>query len=94
MAVLLPGFGALITGLAIWFCVHTKRKQKKYDSMLDTAGIPLGNRLPPSVYPVPLPRPPTPPSAPPYRPPVDGTVFEIPPPEYLRPHEPPVYKGI
>jgi len=90
----IPLFSAFFIGLAIWFCLHRRVRNREYNSRLQTAGLAMGNRLPPSVYPVPLPRPATPPPAPAYEPPAPGSnvQFDPPPPAYLHPAVPPTYK--
>lgn len=77
-----------------YWCFRYRGKRHARNDRLQTAGIPLNENFPPSVYPVPAPRPKTPPSAPAYQDPPGGVVLDPPPPVYapgLAP-PPPVYR--
>ena len=87
MKVAIPvGFIVIALIFTLAYCFLYRGKKRSYDRRLQAAGIPLGERFPATVYPVPLPRPKTPPSpiaAPVYREGGPGEGGELPPPGYV-----------
>lgn len=79
--------------ITIYWCFRFRGKRHARNDRLKAAGIPLEQNFPPSVYPVPRPRPKTPPAAPVYEAPPGGVVLDPPPPVYEPGNVPPPPPG-